>query len=406
MVSAGDSIFASRSFRQYYFGQAFSYLGDGLRLLAIPLLVFYLTHKALGVGIGLILEIAPFALLGPVAGAFADRVDRRRLMIACDFIRFCVLATFAITFLMHTMTLTLLYSGLIVLSISAAFFMSGQAPSIPYLLGKGRTTEAMSVLISTESATNMIGPVVGGALFSIIGPLPALVMNAFTYGVSQISLSMVPTLGPDVQGGRPSLRELLEEIGDGFRYTLKDAGMRAMTLMSFFLNVFGFGCYAILVPYLKQVYGSSDQQIGFFYGIAAIGMICGSLLAGRLGNRWTFGRMMTVVFFIDAFVFIPFNFAPNMYLAAANWAITSACAGFEVTQIIGWRLRITPENLTGRVTGVVRLVALVGSVPGILLLSWMDDHYGPHLPMLVGTFGFLIIALIGISFRAIRDEAR
>jgi len=88
------------------------------------------------IGIGLVLELAPFAILNPVAGAFVDRVDRKTLMIACDFIRFCVLSTFAITFVTHTLNLPLLYGGLVVLSISAAFFMGGQAPSIPYLLGK------------------------------------------------------------------------------------------------------------------------------------------------------------------------------------------------------------------------------------------------------------------------------
>ena len=406
MVTAGDSIFASRSFRQYYFGQAFSYLGDGLRLLAIPLLVFTLTGKALGIGIGLVLELAPFALLNPIAGAFADRVDRKTLMITCDFVRFCVLALFAVLFATHHLTVGIVYAGLVVLSVAAAFFMGGQAPSIPYLLGRERTTEAMSVLISTESASNMIGPVVGGSLLSIVGPLPALIMKACTYGISQISISMVPTLGPDVQGGRPSVRELVHEIGEGFSYTIKDAAMRSMTLLSFFLNVFGFGCYAIVIPYLKHLYGTTDQQIGFFYGIAAIGMIVGSLVAGKVPAHWHFGRMMTVVFMLDAFLFIPFNFAPTWYLAAIIWATTSACAGFEVTQIIGWRLRVTPENLAGRVTGVVRLVALAGSVPGIIVLSAMADRYGPHLPMLIGTFGFLIIAMIGISSPAIRNEAR
>ncbi len=406
MATAGGSIFASQSFRQYYFGQAFSYFGDALRLLAIPLLVFYLTHKALGIGIGLILEIAPFALLGPVAGAFADRIDRRRLMIACDFIRFAVLSVFAITFATHHLTLPLLYTGLVVLSISAAFFMSGQAPSIPYLLGRERSTEAVSTLISTESATNMVGPVIGGALFSLVGPLPALIMNAATYGVSQISLSLVPTLGPDVIGGMPTLRQLYREVAEGFRYAVSDAAMLSMTLMSLFLNIFGFGAYAIVIPYLKYTFGSSDHQIGFFYGIASGGMIVGSLLAARLPKHWRFGPIMTVVLVIDAIVFMPFAYAPTFGLCVFFWTLGSACAGFEITQIIGWRLRITPEHLVGRVTGVVRMVALAGSVPGVLGLSWVADRYNPHVAMLIAAYGFLVLAIAGIGVRPIREETR
>ncbi|MBV8364259.1 MAG: MFS transporter, partial [Candidatus Eremiobacteraeota bacterium] len=222
MVTAGDSIFASRSFRQYYIGQTFSYLGDGLRLLAVPLLVYYLTHSALSTGVSLVLEVAPFAFLGPIAGSFADRLDRRRLMITCDFVRFLIMATFAITYATHTLTLTMVYGGLIMLSVCASFFIGGQASSIPYLLGPERSTEAVSALVAAESATNLVTPVIGGALFSLLGPLPALTMNAFTYGISQFSLSRVPTLGPDERNGAPSLHELIDDIGQGFGFLVRD----------------------------------------------------------------------------------------------------------------------------------------------------------------------------------------
>src|SRR5215471_6321716 len=97
-VARTQGIFASRSFSLFYAGQALSYLGDGLRTLAIPLLVYHLTGSALSLGITYALEYLPFALFGLIGGALADRVDRRRLMIGCDFVRFAVMSLFAVAY--------------------------------------------------------------------------------------------------------------------------------------------------------------------------------------------------------------------------------------------------------------------------------------------------------------------
>ena len=97
-VARAQGIFASRSFSLFYAGQALSYVGDGLRTLAIPLLVYHLTGSALSLGVTYGLEFLPFVLFGPVGGALADRLDRRRLMLLCDFVRFSVIAAFAIAY--------------------------------------------------------------------------------------------------------------------------------------------------------------------------------------------------------------------------------------------------------------------------------------------------------------------
>ena len=95
-MSTSESVFRNRSFRLFFAGQAFGYVGDGLRLIAIPLLVYHLTGSALSTGITYALELGPFALFGLVGGSLADRLDRRTVMIVCDVVRFAVLAAFAI----------------------------------------------------------------------------------------------------------------------------------------------------------------------------------------------------------------------------------------------------------------------------------------------------------------------
>src|SRR3984893_758544 len=98
MSSYAGSVFSVRSFSLFYAGQTLSFIGDGLRLIAIPLLVYKLTGSALSIGVTYALELGPFALFSLIGGSLAERVDRRRLMIACDFVRFAILTAFAVGF--------------------------------------------------------------------------------------------------------------------------------------------------------------------------------------------------------------------------------------------------------------------------------------------------------------------
>jgi MFS family permease len=399
-------IFASRSFRQYYAGQTLSLIGDGLRTLAVPLLVYKLTGSALSTGISYVCEIAPFALFGLVGGSLADRMDRRTLMIGADAVRCTIMALFALLFAHHVLTIGMLYGGLVLMAICAAFFMGGQTSSIPFLVGPESGTQAAAALSLAENTSNLITPVAGGALFSIFGPLPALAINAATYFLSQLSLARIPTLGPEDPHGFPSLRHVVDDVRLGFRVLLQDRGMRAQAFVSLALNMFGFGGYSVLIPFLKRGFHATDPQVGIFLGISAAGAVCGSLLAGKFANRWPFGPAISVAYVIDAAIFLPVVITSNMWVAGVFWALANAAVQFEIAQIIGFRLRVTPEEQVGRVFGAVRLFVLCGMAPGIVAFGWIADRFSPHLAMDVSALGYLAIALAAVTSPAIRNEQR
>jgi MFS family permease len=400
------SIFGSRSFRQYYAGQALSLLGDGLRFLAVPLLVYKLTGSALSTGAAYICEIGPFSIFGLVGGSLADRLDRRTLMIGCDAVRCAVMVTFALLFAVHALQIWMLYGGLALMSMCAAVFLGGQASSIPFLLGKDRGTEAIAALNAAENTSNLVTPAIGGAIFSIFGPLPALTINAVTYLWSQFALARIPTLGPLESAGVPDIHDLRHDIALGVRLLWNDRGMRAQAFASGALNLVGFGGFSVLIPFLKKGFGATDPQVGFFFSISAVGAVLGSLAAGRFGSRLPFGRTLCIALLVDAVLFFPVVLTHDMWVAGVFWAVSNSCANFEVAQIIGFRLRVTPEAYVGRVFGVVRLVVLAGMAPGILFFGYLADRYSPHFAMTVSAFAYLLIALLAVASPSIRNEAR
>jgi MFS family permease len=401
-----ESVFRNRSFSLFYAGQAFSYIGDGLRIIAIPLLVYHLTGSALSVGVTYALELGPFALFGLVGGSLADRLDRRMLMIGCDALRFLVMAFFAVGYATRVLTLPALYTGIVAISIAAAVFVGGQASTIPYLLGKHRATKAMSALLAAEQLSQTILPPVGGALFALVGPLPALIANACTYLVSQMSIAAVPSLGPDAPGRLPSLRVIGSDVAVGFRSMWADPALRTFSGISLAFNFFGLMAGAVLIPFLKRDFGASDAVVGYSLGVGAVGAVVGSWVAGHVPHSWPYGRMMIVAYALDGLLFLPVMFTHNLAIAVTFLALTNGCVLFEIAQLIGWRMRIISEDLVGRVSGAARFIALLGTVPGALAGGALADHYGARFAVQFAGYGYLAMALTIAAFPSIRHERR
>ena len=398
------SIFRSSAFARFYAGQALSYLGDGLRTLAIPLLVFRLTGSGTALGWTWGLELLPFAFVSLIGGSLADRVDRRRLMLVCDGLRFVVMTLFTVAFATGHLTLPMIYVGVFVLAIGGAVFLGAQTPSIPYLLGLGRSKAAIAALAATEQSVNLIAPPLGGVIFAIAGPLPLLAANALTYAASQVSIASVRSFGPDKPAGVPSLREMGSDIAIGWRFVMQDTALRIFSFAHCAMNFIGSIGFIALIPYLKRAFGAGDHVVGLAFGCFAAGAAVGALVAGR--THWPLGPAMVGAFFLDGLGWLPLPFTHSLAVAIAGITFSSVCAGYRITTVISWRLRVIPQHLVGRAFGVVRLLVLIGVFPGSILGGWLADSIGVRPTMLISAYGYAIMALLLLLSPAVRNERR
>ncbi len=375
-----------------------------MRLLAIPLLVFSLTGSALSLGITYALEFLPFALASLVAGSLADRVDRRRLMASCDIARLLVVVTFAVAAYSHALSLALVYTGTVVLSIAGALFLGSQTPTILYILDKDRSRAAVSMLIGTEQGVNLIAPPIGGALFAIAGPISALAINAFTYCVSCTAILSVRDFGPKRRGAVPAIGTILADIREGSRILVAERAMFALTMLQLGVNFFGSIGYTAIIPLLRTTFGADAAHVGIAFGAIAAGSVLGSFVAARF--HIAFGRAMAIAYIIDGLFWLPVGFSPNIFVAVGLIAISSAFAAFEIAYIVSWRMRVLDESVVGRVFGVVRLLVLIGVVPGTVAGGALADHFGPRVPLLASGVCFLAMGLLVATNRRIRSERR
>jgi MFS family permease len=398
------SVFRSSAFARFFAGQALSYLGDGLRTLAIPLLVFRLTGSATALGWTWGLELLPYAFVSVIGGSLADRVDRRRLMLVCDGLRFAVMALLTLAFATGRLTLAMIYVGVVVLAVGGSIFLGAQTPSIPFLLGKDRTKGAVAILQATEQSVGLVAPPLGGVLFAIVGPLPALAANALTYLASQVSIASVRSFGPETPGAIPTFREIAADVGAGWRFIMRDPTLRTLSFAHCVMNFIGSVGFVALIPYFKRAFGAGDHVVGIAFGCFAGGAALGSLIAGR--THWALGPALLASFFLDGLGWLPLPFTHSLPLAVAGITFSSICAGYRITTVVSWRLRIIPEELVGRVFGVVRLWVLGGVFPGALLGGWCADVLGVRPTMLISAYGYVVLTMLLAFSRPIRNERR
>jgi len=398
------SAFRSSAFARFYLGQTFSYLGDGLRTLAIPLLVFRLTGSGTALGWTWGLELLPYAVVSLVGGSLADRVDRRRLMLACDALRFAVMAALTVLLWSGRLTVAEIYAGVFVLAVGGALFLGAQTPSIPYLLGPDRAKGGIAALQATEQSVNLVAPPIGGALLAWVGPLPALAANALAYVISQAAIQSVPTYGPDAPQRMPAWREVRADIVAGCRFAFADASMRTLTLFSCFANLVGSIGFIAIIPYLKREFGAGDHLVGIAFGLFAGGAALGSLIAGR--THWPLGPALIAAWALDAVLWLPLIWTHSIVVAVTGIALASVAGGYYVTTVVAWRLRVIPYDLTGRVFGAVRFIALAGVLPGSLLGGWCADHIGVRETIAVSVAGLILLTVLLLLSPAVRRERR
>ena len=398
------SVFRSSSFARFYAGQCLSYAGDGLRMLAIPLIVFHLTGSGVALGVTWGLELIPYAFVSLIGGSLADRVDRRRLMIVCDALRFTVMIALSVLFALHRLLLWEVYAGVFVLAIGGAIFWGSQQSSIPYLVGKERTKGAVAALAATEQAVNLIAPPLGGALLSIAGALPALLANAATYLFSQAAIATVPDFGPETPSGIPTPSQVVDDVVTGWRFLRNDRAMYALSLLALGMNFIGSIGFIAIIPFLKRAFEATDWQVGLAFGCFSGGAALGAVLAAR--TRWPMGLAYATSALIDGIAWLPIAWAPSLALATIGITISSVCSGYSVTQVVSWRLRVIPDALVGRVFGVVKVVVLGGIFPGSLLGGWLADHAGVRTTMAISGAAFLAVAIVAVTLPVVRAERR
>lgn len=309
------------SFRNLWYGQIVSELGDWLNSIAIFALVLTLTGSGLAMAATMVAKLLPIVMVTPVAGVVVDRFNRRTVMIASDIIRFVIVLGFL---LVHTAQDLWLLFALVVLEISmAGFFEPARSAIIPSLIQRQHLVSANALSGATWSVMLALGAALGGVVVSLFGIQTAFILDALTFLVSAFFIARIP-LEKGTLPGRSQQKggSGLQDFTDGCRYLFSEPVVLAITLVKSGLAVAG-GIMTLIPLYATEILDSPaaiSMGIGILYSARGLGAALGPILVTR-----SFGDASSVLqnaiafaFFLAAVSFLGMGYSESLLTASVS----------------------------------------------------------------------------------------
>lgn len=390
----------SKDFTLVVIGQIISLFGNATIRFALPLYLLNLTGSSALYGMVTACAFIPAILLSPIGGIVADRVNKRNIMVVLDFLTAAIIAAF--TLLMNginivvllTITMMLLYG------IAGAYQPSVQA-SIPALVSQDKFMAANSIINTISSFASLMGPVLGGILYSIYGLKPILwvcMICFITSAVMEIFIH-IPFEKQVSEGGIWQM--VKQDFTESIHFIQKDKPVIGKELLVVCgINLFLSAMIIVGLPYMiTEVLDLGGMQANKLYGFAegalAAGGLTGGICAGIFAKKLTIRKSGNLIIICALCVF-PMGIAPIIFsLGMINYIVMTGCC-FIITicstiftvQMMSFIQTETPQNLIGKVIAVILTIAMCAQPLGNAL-------YGVLFELCKG-FEFVVILFSGL----------
>ncbi|MFE5593360.1 MFS transporter [Streptomyces sp. NPDC056549] len=396
-------------FRRLWIGDTVSQTGTAVTVLALPLVAIGpLGASPFEAGLLVMCEYLGFLLLGLPAGAWVDRMRRRRVMITGDLARAVLLASLPLAAWLGVLTLPQLYGVAFGLSVCTAFFDIAYQSHLPELVDDDRLVEANVALEASRTVTAAGAPGAGGALVAAVTAPVALAVDAVSFLASALLLSRIRR--PDPRPARVPGARLRDEIAEGLRFVFRDRLLRALVLAATLSNACGTIGASMLLVLLAGDLGMSPFLCGLVFTAEALGGFLGSLLVTRVAARLGEGRAMIASVAVSGMLWlfaVPFFHADGRYAVACllqglGW---TAFMTFKISAV-SLRQRLTPAPLLGRANATFRFLSW-GSMPlGALAGGLVGQYVSVRAALWTGAIGelFAVVALLPVVRGGVRGE--
>jgi MFS family permease len=386
------------AFRNLWLGQSVSLLGDQISFLALPLAAVLVLDAGPGeMGLLGAAALAPHLLLSLPAGVWLDRVvSRRRVMVATDVARAALLASIPLAYALDALSFAQLYAVAFLTGCLAVFFDLSYPTLFVSVTPRERFLEGNSLVRGSRSFSFVAGPSLGGLLVQLFSAPFALLADAVSFLGSALFLGRVRAEEPPVdQAAAASLRA---QAAEGLRFIGGNAIFRPTLTAVATLNFFNSAFQALFILYATRTLGVSAGALGLVLGVAALGGICGAVIAGRTGRRLGVGRAFALgcVLFTAPLILIPLaEGSEALVLVLLFVAQFISGLGVMILDVNAGSIMfaLTPDRLRSRATGAFNVVNWgirpLGALAGGALGAWI----GIRPTLWVATVGALLGSL-------------
>jgi MFS family permease len=379
-----------RNYRLYFFGQAVSLSGTWMQNVAQAWFIIQLTNSALAVGVLAVCQFGPYALLGLLGGAVADRLNQRIALIATQAALMLNAAALAgLTLSGHAQIWEVYLLAAVTGTVTVLDTPVRQAFTIQ-LVGRSELSNAIALNSSLFNASRTVGPALAGLLIAVVGVGICFLINAASYVAVLIALLLMRENEMYPVGRDESHRSVLRGAGEGLTYAWRTQVIRAVLLMMLIIATIGIN-FSVLLPILtSHTLPAGPQVFGILSALFGAGALAGALFSASLGRASGRALMIGAAMFAVAELLL----APMRVTWAAGSVLVVVGFAFALyaSQSNAALQRVVPDRLRARVLALYGYV-FFGTAPlGGLLAGWLSQTGGTELAFLVaGAAGVLAV---------------
>jgi MFS family permease len=393
---------ASRDFRLLWLGQLISQAGTALRLVAVPYQIYLLTGSSLAVGLLGLFSAIPLISLSLWGGVIADRVDRRRMLLATNTCLALTSVALALSTQAGIATVPVLYLLTAIGSGFSALDQPARAALAPSLLPRRLIPAAMALAQTQFQVAQVVGPAIAGLLIARLGLAPAYWIDVATYAVAIVAVALmhVPRSDVVIVHAAP-----LRALADGLAFLLSRRLLLATMAVDFFATFFAVS-RAVMPYYAERVFAVGPEGLGLLYAAPGVGATAVALTSGwtNRAQRRGLGILVSVAIFglaIALFGFLPpSGFIVGLALLAIAQGADTVSSIFRSTIL---QLE-TPDALRGRLSAINLVFVQGGPQLGQVESGVVADLWSPEASVISG--GLACVGMVFVAHALAPEVAR
>ena len=394
------AIFKNRNYALYFGGQFISLVGTWMQMVALSWFTYSLTNSPLLLAVVGASSQLPSLVVMPFAGVFADRLDRKKVIIIVQFLAMIEASMLAFLTLTDQVQVWHLIALGVFAGVISAFDMPTRSAFVFDLVDNKEDLPAAIAMNSTlMNVTRLIGPALAGFIVAALGTGICFVINAVSYIPVIGALFLIQTRAKDKPLSQESpaktaeKKSIIAELKVGLDYVGKTRSVRQLIVH---LGIFGVGgmAYAMLLPvFVHKIHGDSNT-LGYLMSGSAIGSLCATILLASRKTVVGLTRWITVSSFAFSFLLIAFSFVDAFWPAMFVLAAIGACMMLQMASINTILQTIVEEDKRGRVMSLFTM-AFMGAAPiGSLGAGALANKIGLSNTLLLCGIYCLIVSVI------------
>ncbi len=357
----------------WFIGETVSSLGTNVSLIAIPWLVLVITHSALQSSLTIALEFVPYVFFSVIAGAMADRWNRKSLLIWTNVLRALILFNLPLLYEARHLSMMDIYIASFLNAAISVWFNAAKSSVLPRVLPSDAIHQGNSLMQWGNAVAAMVGPTLGGALMAVMPVAWALSFDALSYLIAGLLVWFIKT---PLQAALSSRDTRPDRSLVGLRFLLGDPMLRSSTFIMSISNFANFASFSILVFYSRDVLHLSAGWTAVILGAFGAGLFAGSVGSSMVSDRFRSGSVMLTSRFLSLVPSLLFATVASPYGLVIAAALNGVWMVLWNVQSASLRQLHVPDVIRGRVTSVHSMLAWIMIPVGAMVGGFLAQRFG------------------------------